>query len=382
MADEERRCIDVFDRSGNFIRTIASGMLHGPEGIVRYGEKSLLVADTDRVLILDTEYNHIDVIFESEKKGRIAFARFNANSDLLVSDFNNNSVMFLSDIESVYEGLFVRIDSISEESFPVVRLLASVQRRDGTPVIGLEKGNFRISEEGRFPDDYSLLFSGNSSSTADVSIVFEESFYMTEKKDVLRRAVNDLYNSFSSSDRIRLVSAGSEASLLAEPDTPREEVVKSILQSSSYSREFAPGAGIRLGGSQIVSSIDKKAVIFLFSGSHSMFRYDRYRLVDVMQFLRNNNIRFYYVYFEQGGTSEELDYLCAETGGESFFIFEPGGIRHISETIKNSPSSYYLLEYRSKSFEEFGRKYIPVRLETVYNKKSGRDELGYFASGR
>jgi hypothetical protein len=248
-------------------------------------------------------------------------------------------------------------------------------------VLGLEKGNFRISEDGRYPDSINLAFQSIQSKTADVSIIFEESAYMTEKKDILRRAVNDLYSSFSSGDRIRLVSAGKDAALLADINTPREDVIKSILQSVSYSREFSPGAGIRLGASQIVSSINKKAVIFLYSGSPSIFKYDKYRLVDIMQFLRNNNIKFYYIYFEPGGTNEELDYICTETGGSSSYIYEPGGIGGLAGTVRNSPGSYYLLEYRSKSFDEFGRKYIPVRLEAVYNKKSGRDELGYFASG-
>ncbi len=382
VADLDRKCIDIFDNSGNFIKTVGKGLFHGPEGISRHGENSLLVADGDRIVLLNIELEHIDVIFESDRQGRIAFARYNINNDLLVSDFNNNSVMFLSDVESVYEGLFVRIDSIYEEKFPNVRLLASVQKRNGKPVLGLEKGNFRISEDGKYPDNLTLVFNGNQSKTADVSIVFEESVYMTEKKDVLRRAVNELYSSFTSGDRLRLVSAGNEAALLAEQKTPREDVINSIIQSTSYSSEFSPGAGIRLGASQIVSSIDRKAVIFLYSGRPSVFKFDRYRLVDVMQFLRNNNISFYYIYFEPGGTQEELDYICRETGGSSLYIYEPGGIGGLSEIIKNTPSSYYLLEYKSKSFEEFGRKYIPVKIEAVYNKKSGRDEMGYFAAGR
>jgi DNA-binding beta-propeller fold protein YncE len=382
VADLDRKSIDIFDHSGNFIKTVGRGIFHGPEGITPHGSDSLLVADTDRIVVFNIELEHAEVIFEADRQGRLAFARYNVNNDLMVSDFNKNSIMFLSDIESVYEGLFVRIDSIDEVNFPVVRLLASIEKRNGQPVIGLEKGNFRVSEDGMYPDDLSLVFQGNQSKTADISVVFEESVYMTEKKDVLRKTINELYSSFKSSDKIRLISAGRNASMIADEKTEREDVIKNILQSTSYSAEFALGAGIRLGASQIVRSMEKKAVVFLYSGKPSQFKFEQYKLVDIMQYLRNNNINFYYIYFEPGAVNEELEYLCRETGGSSYYIYEPDGIGDIADVIKDSSSSYYLLEYRSKSFEQFGRKYIPVKLETVYNKKSGRDELGYFASGQ
>ncbi|MCL2706291.1 MAG: NHL repeat-containing protein [Spirochaetaceae bacterium] len=381
VADIDRKCIDLFDQSGNFIKTIGKNVLHGPEGLELYNNSSLLIADTNRVVIFNIDFEHVSVIFTSEapSPGRIAFARYNANNDLMISDFNNNSVMFLAEMESIYEGLFVRIDSMHAESFPKARVLVNVEKRNGEPIIGLERGNFRITEEGRSVDDLFLLFEGNKSRKAHVAIVFEESFYMTEKKDILRRAVNELYNSFSQDDRIRIVAAGENPSLVAEERTSKEDVIKTILQTNSYSPNYSVGTGIRLGASQIAGSMDKKAVIFLYSGNPAVLNFDQFRLTDTMQFLRNNNIIFYYIYFEQGKTREELDYLCRETGGESFFIYKTGGIKNLAQKIKESKNGYYLLEYSSKSFDEFGRKYIPIRVETVYNRKSGRDELGYFS---
>ena len=380
-ADVDRKCIDLFDQSGNYIKTIGKNVLHGPEGLALYSNNSLLIADTDRVIIFNLDFEYAEVLYTSGTAGagRIAFARYNANKDLMVSDFNNNNIFILSELETVYEGLFVRIDNMHGENFPRVRALVNVEKRNGDPVIGLESGNFRVTEDGRSVEDLTLLFEGNKSGKADVSIVFEESFYMTEKKDLLRRAINELYGSFSRDDRIRIVAAGENASLVAEEKTSREDVIKTILQTNSYSANFSLGTGIRLGASQIAGSMDKKAVIFLYSGNPGAFNFDQYRLTDVMQFLKNNNIIFYYIHFEQGKTREELDYLCRETGGESFYIYETGGISRLAKKIKESKNGYYLLEYTSKSFDEFGRKYIPVRVETVYNRKSGRDELGYFS---
>lgn len=381
VADLGRKCIDVFDHSGNFIKTIGVGMFNNPEGITAHGENSLVVADTSRVILFDIAFEYPEVVFKSDENGRIAFARYNVNNDLIVSDFNKNKILILTNMESVYEGLFVMIDSIHEEDFPKVKLLASVQTRNGSPIIGLEKGNFRISEDGLYPDDTTLTFRGDQAENSDISIVFEESVYMTEKKDILRRAIDELYTAFSGNSKVMLFSAGEEAAIVADVSSSGDDVLKGILESSSWSTRFSLGAGIRLGASYIVSSIDKKAVIFIYSGKQSVLEFAQYRLIDTMQYLRNNNIRFYYIYFESGGTNEELDYLCRETGGSGTYVYDPDGIGKLADIIKTSPSSYYLLEYTSKSFGEFGKKYIPVRLETVYNKKSGRDEMGYFAVG-
>ncbi|MCL2792869.1 MAG: hypothetical protein FWD87_07235 [Spirochaetaceae bacterium] len=384
VADVLRKCIDLFDQSGNFIRTIGRDILHGPEGITVYNENSLLIADTDRVVIFNIDFESVEVLFASNAPGpgRIAFARFNANNDLMISDFNNNNVMFLSEMESIYGGLFVRIDSIQAENFPNVRMLVNVEKRNGRPIVGLEAANFRITEAGRAVENLTLLFAGNMARRADVSIVFEESLFMTERRETLRRTVAELYTSFSREDSIRVISAGENPSLVATAETSREDVMRTILQTNSTSPNFSAGTGIRLGASEIVGSMNKKAVIFLYSGNPIALDFDQHRLVDVMQFLRNNNIRFYYIYFERGRTREELDFLVRETGGASFFIHGPGGISHIAQKVKESKSGYYFLEYRSRSFDEFGRRFIPVRVETVYNRKSGRDELGYFSENR
>ncbi len=380
VADSERNCLDVFDRSGNYLETIGSGLFHKPESISVIDENNLLIADTDRIVRFNLEFEYADEIYKGKKGERLTAARFDINNDIIVTDFDNSRVLFLSDMAAVYGGLFVRIDSVVETGFPSVRVVVNVEDRAGNPVIGLEKGNFRISEDGLYPDEMKLRYQGDKSETADVALVFEESLYMNGKKDSLRKSVDDFYTAFGGSDRLRLVAAGENASLLADKNASKETVITGILKSYSSSKECSPGAGIRLGGSELLNSADKKAVVFIYSGSPVKFNFDKYRLVDTMQFLKNNKIGFYYIYLDPDGENEELDYLCRETGGKSYYLYRAEGIKSIAEDIKMRKNGYYILDYVSKQFSEFGRKYIPLRIEAVYHKKSGRDELGYFAS--
>lgn len=379
VADAERNCLDVFDRSGNYLKSTGKGLFHKPEGISVIDEKNLLIADTDRIIRFNTEFEFVDEIYKGRPGERLTSAKFDVNNDIIVTDFDNSRIMFLTDMASVYGGLFVRIDRVIEADFPSVRVLVSVEDRNGNPVVGLEKGNFRISEDGLCPDEMNLLYQGDRSEIADVSLVFEKSVYMNSQRDSLRKAAEEFYSSLGEKDLVRLVESGEEASILADTHASEETIINGILGSSSYSTECAPGAGIRLGGSELLKSADKKAVVYISSGSNVRFNFDKYRLVDTMQFLKNNKIGFYYIYLNPEGKNDELEFLCRETGGKSYYLYRPEGIARIVRDIKERQNGYYLLDYISKSFSEFGRKYIPLRIEAVYHKKSGRDELGYFA---
>ena len=380
VADSERNCLDVFDRSGNYIKTIAKGIFYKPEGISVIDENNLMIADTDRIIRFNTENEYFYELYKAKEGERITSAVFDVNNDIVATDFDKNRIIFITDMASVYGGLFVRIDKVVETDFPKVNVLVSVEDRNGRPIVGLEKGNFRVSEDGAYPDEVRLLFQGDRSDKADTALVFENSIFMNSMKDSLRKAVEDFYKSLGSDDRVRLIESGEEASVVADPDAAESVVINGIINSSSYSSECSPGAGIRLGAADLLRSSDKKAVVYISSGSNVRFNYDRYRLVDIMQFLKNNKIGFYYIYLDPDGKNEELEYLCRETGGKSYYLYRPAGISSIAEDIKKRRNGYYVLEYNSKQFSEYGRKYIPLRVEAVYHKKSGRDELGYFAA--
>ncbi len=86
---------------------------------------------------------------------------------------------------------------------------------------------------------------------------------MNSMKDSLRKAVEDFYKSLGSKDKVRLIESGEEASVVAGPDASESVVINGIINSSSYSSECSPGAGIRLGAADLLRSSDKKAVVYI-----------------------------------------------------------------------------------------------------------------------
>jgi len=95
--------------------------------------------------------------------------------------------------------------------------------------------------------------------------------------------------------------------------------------------------------------------------------------------MKNNGIHFYPVYLDGDSRNEELDYIARETGGSSEYLFQPRGILPMLEQVRGDVNGFYTLTYSSLAYTDFGRAYIPLSLEVNFVKKSGRDEMGFFA---
>lgn len=88
--------IDRFDTAGNHLGTI-SGIVSGPQGIVRHTDGLVYVADenNDRVVCFDSNGNFVKV-FVTPGSGGLdgpTGLSFNANGELLVASFNTDSVI-------------------------------------------------------------------------------------------------------------------------------------------------------------------------------------------------------------------------------------------------------------------------------------------------
>jgi hypothetical protein len=95
--------------------------------------------------------------------------------------------------------------------------------------------------------------------------------------------------------------------------------------------------------------------------------------------MKNNGISFYPVYLDAQKRNDELDFIARETGGTSQYLFQPRGILPLLEQVRSDVNGYYTVSYDSLAYTDFGRAYIPLSLEVNFIKKSGRDEMGFYA---
>ena len=119
-------------------------------------------------------------------------------------------------------------------------------------------------------------------------------------------------------------------------------------------------------------------MVFAGTGDLPPDAFADYSLVEVVDYLKNNAIPLYVVYFGES-VSPELEYICAETGGGVFSYYAPAGLDALLAAMKRYVSSRYSLRYSSRSDARFGQSYIELRAEVILHRKSGRAASGYYA---
>jgi len=397
VADSIARSIYKFDTSGNYMGELAAGELHMPEGLSSWeGGRSLLVADTDRVVSIDLQTESISELYRPEsKKARIVSVAPDYNGNLVACDFDSSAISVLSDISSLASGYDVEVQSIDSSAFPKVSLDVLVRDKNGAPVVGLREGNFYLTEtvrkttqadeggravvkteESIIPaTDASYLGSGDRAEGSRSVVVLERSAAMSALGESQRSALSELYARLAGGGRVGpyLVTAGAAPALQSSGD---------ILAALRVALSPPSGRGrfdlaVRLAATSLLPSGNRDAIVYLGTGAVDEASFAGTTLAELASLMRNNGIRFFAVLL--GEPDSSMRYLTDRTGGELFSASRPRGLGDLAAEIAGAATGRYRFSFISKAETSFGRGYLTLGVEAYLYKKSGKDELGYYA---
>jgi len=377
IADSVRKTIEVFDESGNHLETLVEGQLFHPEGLCTY-KGDLLISDMSKVMRYNIAKDQLSIFVDRTGNTQRAMnVDFDENGNLLIADYESNRVTVLTELSSVYGGLFVRINRVNSDMFPKVVVDLSVERRDGYPIVGLERDNFILTENSRPVGDYKLEFSGFKGDDSYITVLVDGSGKMEPFSKSLKESLKSIYSDRDNSTDISLISIGETPYQISSfGDSDNSSAIEEA--GAEWSSLWNPDIGIRLAASQMIPGRDRRSVLFITQGEMPEDSFNRYDIIDLAAYYKNNNISFNTVYTREGYKNIELEYLTKATGGQSIYMFQPEGISSLLDDIVSIKSAIYTVSYTSGSNSDFGRAYIPVELEAAYVNKSGRDELGYY----
>lgn len=377
VVDAVRKTIDVFDESGNYHESLVQGQLNQPEGLSVHG-RDLLIADGSLVRRYNIEMDKLTVLVDrTGNNSRTMNIDFDENGNLLMADYDTNRITILTELSTVYGGLFVRINRINSDSFPQVIVDFSVEKRSGEPIVGLEGDNFIITEKSRPVRDSKLEFAGYKGKQSFVTVLVDGSEKMSYYADALTETLKSILGGNRINTEYALMSIG-EMPYVIKPFGSQDLSDAIEEATGQWSSSWNPDRGIRLAASQMIPGRDRRSVVFITQGELPEDSFSQYDIIDLAAYYINNNISFNTVYTAASFRNPELEYLTQTTGGQSFYMFQPAGINALLDDIDSDKSSVYTISYTSGSSSDFGRAYIPVELEALYINKSGRDELGYY----
>ncbi len=381
VADKRKGKLFLFDKSGNYLKSYSSKIMHAPEGISILPDGRFLVADRGGILVFDmNDETFYEVTRIQGQDTLIIKAVLDANRNIVLTDFNRNRILYLADITRMYTGLDVSLDRVVSDDFPKVSVELTVSSLDGTPLVGLEENNFLVTENSYPVPKAELVYSGNKSDITNLSLIIEGSPQVAGNKELKQAALKNLLDVQKGRGTINIVSAEELPVMEIKSTSDSDMLNKALLTGGNYSGRWKFDLGIRLSASSLILKSDRRAVVFLTSGKLPSGSFDHYSLNEVTDYLKNNNIVFYTVYTgDRDSVSPELVYLTEKTGGRLYSLYRPAGIGEVVSDLKSKYIGSYVLTYQSSLDSDFGRKPLPVEVQVSLFGRSGRGESLYYA---
>ena len=380
VADSVKGAIYEFDRAGNYVGLLVNEKtLARPESIKNWGQY-LILTDTNRIITVDSNTGST---YENARTGNAPAALTSAvpdkNGNIIVTDFKGNEIYVMAKLTELVGGLFVQVERVISDNFPTVVVEVRVENRRREEVVGLKAENFYISENKRPVSNQQLLGAANNNDVADITLLIDRSDDMKQYEEQLQTAVREIASSMNGKGTVRIISSGSVPILeyTGSPSNLTDFSPKAL--KSAYTKNTALDLAIRLSANGLINAEKKRAVIYLSNGNVGQNDFTKYGLADLTTYLNNNFIAFSTVLLKEGAASDEVSYITKNTNGISYYVYRPEGLSSVVKDLIALPSGLYQLSYTSALKTEYGKKYLPVEVETYLLNRSGRDETGYFA---
>jgi DNA-binding beta-propeller fold protein YncE len=384
-ADGSSREIYAFDGNGRYLGVLVSEGLRGPESLRLFPDGRLLAADANRLLLIDVDSAIVQEMgLAGNAQVRITGAEADQNGNILAANFNADEVLVMTPIDDMASGLFVQIDRVMADSFPLVTVELQVQDRNRRPIVGLDAGNFLLSENGQAAAEQNFLYAAYRSADTDFTVLLERSPASSLLADDLAAAVRDIN---ASSGRIRsLISAGEQPvreRIGTEASGGANVTADSLAQAArggaaAYTSRWRFDLALRLAVTDLLPGAKKRAVVFVTTGRLGELAFDRYSLSELAAYMANNGVVFYAVLVGGNPADADIRYLCERTGGAVLPLYRSESIGPVLQQLSATPSGSYILSYRSRLPTDYGRAYFPVEAEVYLLERSGRDSIGYY----
>ena len=380
VCDSVYGAIYEFDTAGNFIgNLVEEKTLRKPEAMKSF-DSYLIITDKNRVLVIDSETGEI---FENGKTGQagtyITSAVPDVNGNIIVTDLKANEVYIMTKMSELVGGLFVQIERVNSDAFPQITLEVKIENRKRQPIVGLKQENFLITENKRTVTNYTLSGQASNNDTADLVFVLARNSSMKNYEDRVESAIKEICASTDERANVAIISAGNIPVLEAYGNARKFNDFEMKNIQTPYTNEVSLDLSLRLATNRLINAEKKRAVIFITDSSQDSSKFSKYSFSDISNFMNNNSVIFSAVTVNQKSLLDEIKYIADTTNGEEYYVFRPQGLSTLFSDILNVPNGLYQLKYTSSLTTEYGKKYLPVEVETYLLNRSGRDETGYFA---
>ena len=380
VADSIAGCIYEFDRAGNYIRELVEKKTFKKPEAIKFWNGSLVLCDQNKIYAVNPQTGALfEYVHTGNAPSRVTTAAPDINENLIVTDFTANEVYVMSKLSELVGGLFVQIEQVDSSKFPEITLEVKVENRHRQPVVGLMEQNFLITENKQPVENLKFIGAASNNTQADITIIIDRSKDSVSHKTEIETAVREIASNMNNQGVLRVVSASKipVTEYVGSPSLVRNFSLDAL--KNPLSDTVNVDLALRLASNDLINADKKRAVIFISGGSSDSIAFDNYNLSELTAYMCNNSIQFCDIQTGREAVSSQIDYICRNTSGRSYYVYRDEGLSEVVSNIIQSPQGVYQLKFVSSMMTNLGDKYLPVETEVYLLNRSGRDETGYFA---
>ena len=380
VADSIAGCIYEFDRAGNYIRELVEKKTFKKPEAIKFWNGSLVLCDQNKIYAVDPQTGALfEYVHTGNAPSRVTTAAPDINENLIVTDFTANEVYVMSKLSELVGGLFVQIEQIDSSKFPEIPLEVKVENRHRQPVVGLMEQNFLITENKQPVQNLKFIGSASNNTQADITIVIDRSKGSILHKTEIETAVKEVAANMNNQGVLRIVSASKipVTEYVGSPSLVRNFSLDAL--KNPLSDTVCVDLALRLASNDLINADKKRAIIFISAGSSDAISFENYNLSELTAYMCNNSIQFCDIQTSRDAVSSQIDYICRNTNGRSYYVYRDQGLSEVVSNIIQTPQGVYQLKFVSSMMTNLGDKYLPIETEVYLLNRSGRDETGYFA---
>jgi Ca-activated chloride channel family protein len=262
----------------------------------------------------------------------------------------------------------------------LVLATATVTDREGRYVTGLEKENFKISED-KVPQD--ILQFSSEDIPVSVGIVFDVSGSMKDKMKTAVQAAITFLKGGNPDDEYFLVEF-SDKPVGTEFTSDIAKLQSRFMFSKAKGRTALYDAVYMGLSKQEHGNNPKRALLLITDGEDNR---SRYTFSNVKEFIKEKDVQMYSIGISNGPGDSSADQgrallrdLSSISGGESFFPSSVYRLEETCRTIAKELKYQYVLGYRSTNTDKDGKfRKIKITADFPDNKLTVRHKQGYYA---
>ncbi len=398
----DRNAIKVFDKYGNFIRTIKHPLLRRIRGI-KYFKGKLLIGDEISGFVLHdlktgTWYNYNSfsyrkgALFKTERFESVFSVAFDARGNLYIAD-NARSMIHVFRVRKIKRlQIFVSLDRTDTRKFPTVAHYVSVYSPNLEPIKSLTKDNFAVSEQGIVIIPIDLSPTNYLKQKTFVSVVVQPSieerpYFKPFMKELFSRLPEKVY----SSGRDLLVNVFKAEGIPKKSYPVKTDFGSDMVLSYRASVDWGKSELYR-GPENILGTLNEAleslnnqpgVKILLFIGNDPLKNpsLDLAEWRRLIWYAKANHIKMFFV---TPKFSKKLREDISFTGGFVTFIQNPKikekNNKDLFTILSTLLPEEYIVVYRAPSFErQVPGTWRTVKVGVKYGDLIGIDLGGYFA---